>query len=129
MRHLLEDITSSISGGEESAENEDGPTAEEKTQLRERLRQQLNVILETRETARGLIVNISDVLFDFDKDNIKPSVDLNLKQAAAVISAIPKRRKVYFNGYTDSKGSDAYNKDPSQRRAIKVSQWFEDGKL
>ena len=36
----------------------------EKTALRERLRQQLNIILETRESARGLIVNVSDVLFD-----------------------------------------------------------------
>ena len=44
----------------------------EKVQLRERLRLQLNTILETRESARGLIVNINDVLFDFNKYTLKP---------------------------------------------------------
>lgn len=41
-------------------------------QLRERLREQRNVILETRETARGLVVNPSDVLFDTGKYTLKP---------------------------------------------------------
>jgi outer membrane protein OmpA-like peptidoglycan-associated protein len=45
-------------------------------------------------------------------------------QAGAVIASIPNRRKVYFNGYMDSKGSDAYNSALSWRRAKKVSEWF-----
>lgn len=65
-----------------------------------------------------------DILFDFNKDNLKPGADPTLKRMGVVIASIPNRRKVYFNGYTDSIGTDVYNKDLSQRRANKVSEWF-----
>jgi hypothetical protein len=61
----------------------------EKTQLRERLRQQLNLVLETRETARGLIVNISDVLFDFNKYTLKPGAREKMAKVAGILLAYP----------------------------------------
>ena len=56
----------------------------EKAELRERLRKQLNLILETRESARGLIVNISDVLFDFNKYTLKPGAREKLAKVGQV---------------------------------------------
>ena len=52
--------------------------------MRERLRQQLNAVLETRETARGLIVNINDVLFDFNKYTLKPGARENFQGLAGL---------------------------------------------
>src|SRR3981081_1185558 len=62
----------------------------EKAELREQLRQQLNVILETRETARGLIVNMSDVLFDTGKYTLKPGPREKLPKIGTIILAPPR---------------------------------------
>lgn len=88
----------------------------EKTQLRERLRQQLNTILETRETQRGLIVNISDVLFDFNKYTLKPGAREKLAKVSGILLAYPGL-KIQLEGYTDSIGSDEYNMTLSRQRA------------
>jgi outer membrane protein OmpA-like peptidoglycan-associated protein len=88
----------------------------EKAQLRERLRQQLNMILETRETARGLIVNINDVLFDFNKFTLKPGAREKLAKVAGILLAYPGL-KVQLEGHTDSVGSDEYNLKLSDERA------------
>ncbi|MDR3704125.1 MAG: OmpA family protein, partial [Candidatus Sulfopaludibacter sp.] len=57
----------------------------EKTALRERLRQQLNLILETRESQRGLIVNINDVLFDFNQYTLKPGAREKLAKVSGIL--------------------------------------------
>jgi len=88
----------------------------EKAQLRERLRQQLNMILETRESARGLIVNINDVLFDFNKFTLKPGAREKLAKVAGILLAYPGL-KVQLEGHTDSVGSDEYNLKLSDERA------------
>jgi outer membrane protein OmpA-like peptidoglycan-associated protein len=95
----------------------------EKTQLRERLRQQFNQILETRETARGLIVNISDVLFDFDKYTLKPGAREKLAKVSGILLAYPGL-KIQLEGYTDSIGSDDYNVKLSQERADSVQEYL-----
>ena len=91
----------------------------EKAQLRERLKEQFNAILETRETARGLIVNISDVLFDFDKYTLKPGAREKLAKVSGILLAYPGL-KIQLEGYTDSIGSDEYNLQLSQQRADAV---------
>ena len=91
----------------------------EKTELRERLRAQLNSILETRETQRGLIVNINDVLFDFNKYTLKPGSREKLAKVAGILLAYPGL-KVQLEGHTDSVGSDEYNQVLSQQRADAV---------
>jgi outer membrane protein OmpA-like peptidoglycan-associated protein len=91
----------------------------EKAQLREQLRVQLNTILETRETARGLVVNLSDVLFDFDSANLKPGAREKVTRVAAILKSHPDL-KIEVEGHTDSVGSDGYNLRLSERRAESV---------
>lgn len=95
----------------------------EKAQLRERLRQQLNVILETRETARGLIVNISDVLFDFNKYTLKPGAREKMAKVSGILLAYPGL-KIEVEGHTDSIGSDEYNLKLSEQRASAVRDYL-----
>ena len=96
----------------------------EKTQLRERLRQQLNLILETRESARGLIVNISDVLFDFNKYTLKPGAREKLAKVSGILLAYPGL-KVQLEGHTDSVGGDEYNQRLSEQRAAAVRDYLQ----
>jgi outer membrane protein OmpA-like peptidoglycan-associated protein len=96
---------------------------EEKAQLREQLRQQLNVILETRETARGLIVNMSDVLFDTGKYTLKPGAREKLAKIGGIVLAHPGL-KLQIEGHTDSIGSDEYNQRLSEDRANSVRDYL-----
>jgi outer membrane protein OmpA-like peptidoglycan-associated protein len=91
----------------------------EKAQLRDQLRAQLDTILETRETARGLIVNVSDVLFDFDSANLKPGAREKVARIAGILQSHPDL-KIQVEGHTDSVGSDDYNLRLSDRRAESV---------
>jgi outer membrane protein OmpA-like peptidoglycan-associated protein len=96
---------------------------QEKTQLREQLRQQLNTILETRETARGLIVNMSDVLFDFGKFTLKPGAREKLAKIAGIIVSHPGL-KLQVEGHTDSVGGDDLNQRLSEQRANAVREYL-----
>ena len=100
----------------------------EKAQLREQLRQQLNVVLETRETARGLIVNLSDVLFDVDKATLRAGTREKLARLAGILSAHPDL-KIEIEGHTDSTGSDDYNQGLSERRAQSVRGYLMDQRM
>jgi outer membrane protein OmpA-like peptidoglycan-associated protein len=90
---------------------------------REQLRQQLNVILETRETARGLIINLSDVLFDVDKATLKPGAREKLARIAGILASHPDL-KIEIEGHADSTGSTEYNQGLSERRAQSVRSYF-----
>jgi outer membrane protein OmpA-like peptidoglycan-associated protein len=91
--------------------------------LRDRLREQLNVILETRDTARGLIVNLSDVLFDFDQASLKPGAKEKLAKVSGILLAYPTLH-MNVEGHTDSIGTDEYNLGLSQRRADAVRDYL-----
>jgi len=95
----------------------------EKAALRERLRNQLNTVLETRETQRGLIVNISDVLFDFGKYTLKPGAREKLAKVAGILLAYPGLN-IQLEGHTDSVGSDEFNMKLSQERADAVRTYL-----
>ena len=95
----------------------------DKAELRAQLREQLNVILETRETARGLIVNLSDVLFDFNKATLRPGAREKLAKIAGIILAHPGLR-MEAEGHADAVGTDDYNQRLSERRAQSVSAFF-----
>jgi len=107
----------------QQADRERQQAEAEKTQLRERLRQQLNLILETRETARGLIVNISDVLFDFNKYTLKPGAREKMAKVSGILLAYPGL-KIQVEGHTDSIGSDEYNQRLSEQRADAVRDYL-----
>jgi outer membrane protein OmpA-like peptidoglycan-associated protein len=91
----------------------------EKAALRDQLRVQLNEVLETRETARGLIVNLSDVLFDFNKATLRPGAREKLAKVAGIVLAHPGL-KMEAEGHADAIGSDQYNQQLSERRADSV---------
>jgi outer membrane protein OmpA-like peptidoglycan-associated protein len=91
--------------------------------LRDRLREQLNVILQTRDTARGLIVNLSDVLFDFDQASLKSGAREKLAKVSGILLAYPSLH-VNVEGHTDSVGTDEYNLKLSQRRADAVRDYL-----
>ena len=96
---------------------------QEKAALREQLREQLNVILETRETARGLIVNLSDVLFDTASATLKPGAREKLARVAGILASHPDL-KIEIEGHTDSVGGDDYNQRLSERRAESVRTYL-----
>jgi outer membrane protein OmpA-like peptidoglycan-associated protein len=98
-------------------------SAESAMQVREKLRQQLNTVLETSESARGLIVNMSDVLFDTGKYSLKPSTQISLAKVAGILLAYPGLR-VQVEGYTDSVGGDEYNQKLSENRAASVKDFL-----
>jgi outer membrane protein OmpA-like peptidoglycan-associated protein len=95
----------------------------EKTALRDRLRQQLNMILETRESARGLIVNISDVLFDTAKYTLKPGAREKMAKVSGILLAYPGLR-IQVEGHTDSVGGEEYNMRLSEQRAGSVRDYL-----
>lgn len=81
--------------------------------------------LSGTETGFNIQINLSsDVLFDFDKAELKPEADAELQKAADVIRQKGKGL-ILIIGYTDSKGSDAYNQRLSLARAQAVKNWFE----
>jgi outer membrane protein OmpA-like peptidoglycan-associated protein len=97
--------------------------AEDANAVREKLRMQLNSVLQTSETARGLIVNMSDVLFDTGKYTLKPTTQISLAKVAGILQAYPGL-KVQVEGYTDSVGSDDFNQKLSENRAGAVKDFL-----
>ena len=95
----------------------------ERAELRERLRQQLSQVLETRETARGLIVNVSDVLFDFDSANLKPGAREKLARVSGILLSTPGL-SIEVEGHTDNVGADSYNQGLSEQRAASVRDYL-----
>jgi outer membrane protein OmpA-like peptidoglycan-associated protein len=96
---------------------------QEQTQLRQQLLVQLNQILQTRDTARGLIVNMSDVLFDTGQYTLKPGAREKLAKISGIILAHPGL-KIEVEGHTDSVGGDEYNVRLSENRANAVRSYL-----
>jgi outer membrane protein OmpA-like peptidoglycan-associated protein len=95
----------------------------EKQELRARLLQQLNSVLATRDSARGLIANMSDVLFRSGSVELLPAARERLAKVSGIVLAYPSLH-VSIEGHTDSVGSDEYNQDLSERRAQSVRDYF-----
>jgi len=96
---------------------------EERARMREQLRIQLNAVLQTRESARGLIVNMPDVLFEFGKYNLRPEAREKLAKVSGIVLAYPSL-KLDVEGHTDSIGSDAFNQTLSEKRADTVRTYL-----
>ena len=95
----------------------------DKEEMRAKLLQQLNLILETRDTARGLVVNMSDVLFDSGKYTLRPLAREKLAKLSGIVLAYPGL-KLDVEGHTDSVGGDAYNQRLSEQRAQSVEDYL-----
>lgn len=77
--------------------------------------------LDARETERGVVVNLPDVLFAFDKASLTPDARVKIRNIAEVLNAQARGRPVAVEGHTDSIGSEAYNQRLSERRAETVA--------
>jgi outer membrane protein OmpA-like peptidoglycan-associated protein len=95
----------------------------EREQTRQRLLTQLNQVLQTKDSARGLIVNMSDVLFDFNKATLKPGARERLARVSGIVLAYPDLQ-LQVEGYTDNVGSDSYNMTLSEKRAAVVRDYL-----
>ena len=91
--------------------------------LRARLLQQFNLILETRDTARGLVVNMSDVLFDSGKYTLRPLAREKLAKISGIVLGYPSL-KLAVEGNTDSVGTELFNQQLSEQRAEGVRTYL-----
>jgi outer membrane protein OmpA-like peptidoglycan-associated protein len=106
-----------------AAQNQAADAAAQVTAAREKLRAQLNAILQTTENARGLIVNMSDVLFATGKYTLKTNTQVSLAKVAGILQAYPGLT-LQVEGYTDSVGGDDYNQKLSENRANAVRDFL-----
>jgi outer membrane protein OmpA-like peptidoglycan-associated protein len=95
----------------------------DKSDLRAQLLTQFNAVLQTRDTARGLIVNMSDVLFDTAKFSLRPLAREKLAKVAGIVEGHPGL-SLEVDGYTDSVGGDEYNQKLSEQRGGAVRDYL-----
>jgi outer membrane protein OmpA-like peptidoglycan-associated protein len=111
--HMLVDAAERL---RQNAENE-------KAELRAKLLNQLNLVLETKDSARGLIVNMSDVLFDTGKYTLRPGAREKLAKIAGIVLTQPGL-KLEVEGHTDNVGGVEYNQRLSENRAAAVRDYL-----
>jgi outer membrane protein OmpA-like peptidoglycan-associated protein len=108
----------------ERARLEANQARQDKDDLQQRLYTSIAAILETRREARGLIVNLSDVLFDFNQASLKPGAREKLSKLAGILLAYPGSFHIEVEGHTDAVGSQDYNQRLSEDRAQSVSNYL-----
>ena len=106
-----------------SSEQQLQQAVKDREELRARLLQQFNAILETRDTVRGLVVSLSDVLFDSGKYTLRPAAREKLAKISGILLAYPTLN-IAVEGHTDSVGGDAYNQTLSENRASAVREYL-----
>jgi outer membrane protein OmpA-like peptidoglycan-associated protein len=95
----------------------------QKEAMRQRLLNQLNQVLETKDTDRGLVVSMPDVLFDSGSYTLKPAARERLARISGIVLAYPDLR-LEIEGHTDSVGSETYNQTLSEKRAASVRDYL-----
>jgi outer membrane protein OmpA-like peptidoglycan-associated protein len=118
-----EAATQKARADQEAAQQQARQATDQTEQMRERLKDQLNAVLATRESARGLIVNMSDVLFDFNKYSLKSDAREKLAKVSGILLSYPNL-KLQVEGYTDNIGSEEYNQKLSEERADSVRDYL-----
>jgi hypothetical protein len=78
-------------------------------------------ITNLKETSRGLVISLSDILFDVGKASLKPGAEASVRKISAVLQQYPNHQ-ISVEGYTDSQGSDTFNQKLSEDRANSVKQ-------
>lgn len=95
----------------------------DKAAMRAQLSEQLNKVLQTRDSARGLIVSMSDVLFETGQFSLKAGAREKLAKVAGILIAYPTL-DIEVGGYTDNVGGDAMNQKLSENRAGAVRDYL-----
>jgi outer membrane protein OmpA-like peptidoglycan-associated protein len=96
---------------------------QEKEELSDRLSGALSHVAETRNSARGYVVNLPDILFDVNEATLKTDAKQAIAKLAGILLVIPDL-KVVVEGHTDSTGSEEYNLELSRRRALSVLEFI-----
>jgi outer membrane protein OmpA-like peptidoglycan-associated protein len=107
----------------QQAQQNEQQAVSDKAAMRAQLSEQLNKVLETRDSARGLIVSLSDVLFDTGEYSLKPGAREKLAKVAGILLAYPTLN-IAVGGYTDNVGGDAMNQKLSENRADAVRNYL-----
>ena len=107
----------------EESERQRQEAVRQKEEMRARLLAQLNQVLQTRDSPRGLIVNMPDVLFDTGQYSLKPAARERLARISGIVLAYPDL-KLEIEGHTDSIGGDQYNQRLSEKRAASVRDYL-----
>jgi outer membrane protein OmpA-like peptidoglycan-associated protein len=108
---------------EEEARRKAEQAEREKAELRARLLQQFNAVLETRDTERGLVVNMGDVLFDTGRFTLRQIAREKLARLAGIVLSYPGLR-LESEGHTDNVGGEAFNQKLSEQRANSVREFL-----
>ena len=109
----------------EEADRQKQEAIRQKEEMRARLLRQLNQVLDTTDTDRGLVVSMPDVLFDPGQYTLKPAARERLARISGIVLAYPDL-KLQIEGYTDSTGSDEFNQRLSEKRAATVRDYLVD---
>lgn len=107
----------------QAAEQARAQAEQQAAEQRQRLVQQLNSVLQTKDTARGVVAQMSDVLFDVNKATLKPDAKIRLAKVAGIVLAYPDLR-LEIDGYTDSTGTQHRNEVLSEERAAAVRDFL-----
>jgi len=107
----------------QSAEEQAAQAIAERDAMEQRMQNALGKIVETRESARGLILNLPDILFDFGKSTLRPEARETLSRIAGVMMVTPGY-DLWIEGHTDSVGSDESNLKLSEARAEAVKMYM-----
>lgn len=107
----------------EEAQQRANELEEQRQAARQQLQATMSQVLEIRESARGLILSLPDILFDFDKATLKPQTREILAKLSGVLSVIQGYR-LSIEGHTDSIGSEEYNQVLSEKRAQAVQSYL-----
>jgi outer membrane protein OmpA-like peptidoglycan-associated protein len=107
----------------QEAQQSEQAAVSDKAAMRAQLSAQLNLVLETRDSARGLIVSMSDVLFDTGQYSLKPGAREKLAKVAGILIAYPTLN-IEVGGYTDNVGGDDMNQKLSENRAAAVRDYL-----
>ncbi|HTD22643.1 MAG TPA: OmpA family protein [Terriglobales bacterium] len=108
---------------EQQAQQAAAQAEREKQELRAKLLEQFNRVLPTRDSQRGLVVNLGDVLFDIGKANLRPAAREALAKLSGIVLNYPQL-KLTVEGHTDNTGSDEFNQTLSEKRASSVRDYL-----
>jgi outer membrane protein OmpA-like peptidoglycan-associated protein len=95
----------------------------EADEIRDRMQEALGRVAETRESARGLVVNLPDILFDSGRTTLRPEAKEVLSRVTGILLVTPGY-KLSIEGHTDSTGSDRLNQELSEKRALAVHDYL-----
>ncbi len=107
----------------QQAQSEAERAKQERAQLQARLQEALGTVVEIRVTARGLIVNLPDILFDFNRATLRPEAREVLSKLSGILLVTGDTR-LSVEGHADSIGTEEYNQELSSRRAQSVREFL-----